>query len=296
MDHSFTGRLKHAWRKETLWEGAGHVLTGLGTGWLFIEFTAWVLPSLEIDRAATFLLVLTASALWATHQLLPPVSFRRVFKGKNLSINVEVGDLLDPSRNQHIAILSSEYFDSCTETAIAAQSVKGQLISRYFQHKSEFDERVDSSLRTTASVGTHNPDKTKVGPNRTVRYPIGTTAAVSIGQRLALLVVAATMDIADRGRTRTSANDLWVSLNALWRAAHRDGHRGRLSMPLWGANLGGAPGNRAVLFETILCSFAAATGHFGHTPTNDLTIVIWKGDYSPAEFRHFEKILLNFEP
>ena len=82
---------------------------------------------------------------------------------------------------------------------------------------------------------------------------------------------------------------------AVWHAASIQGHRDAIAIPIWGSNLGNAPGNRLVLFQTLLCSFAASAASQNQPPTRYLKIVVWEGDYHPEEFREMVQVLKQFE-
>jgi hypothetical protein len=243
------------------------------------------------------LMLLIAAAfavILGIYRAIPPVKFSKYFPNRGLEIELVVGDILDPKATHHIAVLSSDYFDSCVETAISKRSLKGQLIANYFDDvKSRFDSQIDLSLNSQLVSGVLNTSK-KRGVNRTMQFPIGTTAEVSIGVRKAIVTVGANFDDST-SKTSTSAEALWRSLLGVWSAALTFGHRNPLAIPIWGANLGNAPGNRLVLFQTLLCSFAACTASQHQPPTKHLVIVIWPGDYHPQEFKSMTEVLRKFE-
>lgn len=271
-------------------------LAALGVAWLLLEIISWAFPQL-IDENIRPEAIGVASMLgfcFALIKAIPPTQFSKAFVGKSTKIELLVGDILNPTNNFNLGVLSSNYFDSCISTAISAKSLKGQLIKRFFQgNVGPFDAAVDASLIVQELTGTYNPNK-KRGSNRTHYYPIGSVATVSLSQRTAFLVVASTIDI-NTTKTETDAQALWTSLLALWKAASTQGSREPVAIPIWGANLGNAPGNRLVLFQTILCSYAAACASENLSPTKHLKIIVWKGDYDPIEFRQMADWLNSFE-
>jgi len=287
-------RLRHLVRSDFV-KKLGPIFLGvLGAIWLLIEFTTWAFPEAAVHNRVLFLLACGLSLVAAMLFSFPRLTYAKYFPSKSVTIELVVGDILDPASPSNIAVLSSDYFDSCAKTAISPHSVVAKLIASYFSGKNEeFDSRVDESLLAQGITGQENPEKVN-GRNRTKQYPIGTTAAVSTGIKKAFIVVGTHFD--DRS-TKTTATPLttWVSLHSLWSAAAVHGHRQSLSVPLWGAHLGNAPGNRLVLFQTLLCSFASASATMNQPPTSHLQIFVWKGDYRPAEFDAMRDILENFE-
>lgn len=268
----------------------------LGVAWLGLELVTWGFPR-AVPESSRPLILVSASVValvWGAICSIPPIRFVKRFPARSLEIELTVGNILDSTATHHVAVLSSDYFDSCVETAISLRSLMGQLIATFFSGvKAKFDAEVDSSLRSQGIAGTHNPSK-KRGTNRLYQYPAGTVAAVSLGARKAIVVVGATFDDVS-SKTTTSASTLWTSLLAVWNAAAIEGHRGTIAIPIWGANLGNAPGNRLVLFQTLLCSFAASVGSQNQPPTKHLKIVVWEGDYHPQEFREMVQVLKQFE-
>ncbi|WP_339732384.1 macro domain-containing protein [uncultured Pseudomonas sp.] len=264
--------------------------------WLLLELTSWAYPDLisESKRPLILAFAILAGIISSITKSIPPTHFKKTYTSKNTTIELLVGDILAPQETFNIGVLSSNYFDSCISTAISARSLKGQLIQNFF-HGSfiQFDAAVDSSLRQQGVSGNVDNQKTR-GANRTIYYPIGTVASIPISQRTALLVVASTFDI-NTTKTTTNAHALWESLLSLWSAASTLGVRQPIAIPIWGSNLGNAPGNKLVLFQTLLCSFAAACASSNQPPTTHLKIVIWRGDYNPDDFRQMADWLSNFE-
>lgn len=272
-------------------------LAALGGAWLILETLSWAYPSLfsASDRPIILGCAALVGVSIALAKALPPVKCMKAFPGKGAKIELVVGDILCPNETCNIGILSSDYFDSCVSTAISIRSVKGQFVQRFFQgNVGPFDAAVDASLDAQGIVGAHNPEK-KRGANRTQRYPIGTAATVPLSGRNAFLIVGPTIDV-ETTKTTTDAHGLWTSLLALWNAAATHGARDAIAIPIWGANLGNAPGNRLVLFQTILCSFAAAWASGHQPPTRHLKVVIWHGDYDPREFNEMASWLKSFGP
>jgi Domain of unknown function (DUF6430) len=271
-------------------------LAVLGVAWLALESVSWAFPVWisESSRPMFLLGALVFAVFWGVCSSLPVVRFTRTIPGRSLALELTVGDILDPKATDNIAILSSDYFDSCCDTAISTKSLKGQLIRIFFDgSKATFDAAIDASLRKQNILGIHNSMK-QLGKNRTMKYPVGTAASVSIGTRKAILTVGANFNDSN-SKTTTTAQALWCSLLGVWDASATLGHREPIAVPIWGANLGNAPGNRLVLFQTLLCSLAAATASSHSPPTKHLKIFVREGDYNPAEFRAMVEILKNFE-
>ncbi len=279
------------------WKAWGReALVSLGTLWLVLELSSWALPNIYDDILKIYALTGASiiSFIWATYRSIPPVQYKKRFKSRSTTIELRVDDLIENAKSRHIGILSSNYFDSCTNTAISAHSLKGKLITSYYSGlMASFDSAVDQSLNKNGIVGVENPGKQR-GVNRLRRYEIGTVAAVPVGSFKAILVVGAEFEDSS-SFTSTNAMGFWASLLALWRGAQLEGHRQPIAVPIWGANLGNAPGSRLVKFQTLLCSFAVASAAANQPPTTDLHIVVWKGDYDPEEFRTMAEVLSEFE-
>jgi hypothetical protein len=285
------------WFRHPPWtEMIREILAFFGFVWLVLELATWVAPSVvkESNRPIILVIAFVIAFILGVLRTLPPTQSVKRFPSKSVEVELVVGNILEPSSDHNIAVLSSDYFDSCVNTAISVSSLKGKLIATFFAGvNSVFDTAVDNSLRSQGIAGLHNATKNR-GKNRLQQYPIGTVAVVPVGIRRVLVVVASTFDDIS-SKTTTTASALWLSLLALWSTALTQGHREPIATPIWGANLGCAPGNRLVLFQTILCSFAATCASQNQPPTKHLKIVVWEGDYEPNEFREMVNVLQHFE-
>lgn len=186
---------------------AKEALAFLGAAWLLLVFGTWAFPKAfeESSRPLIFTVAVVTALIWGVLRSLPPVRFVKRFPSKSVEVELTVGNILDPVASHHIAVLSSDYFDSCVDTAISARSLTGQLIATFFAGvKSRFDAEIDYSLKAQSIAGNHNPTKRR-GTNRLYQYAIGTTAAVPLGTRRALVVVGATLDdVSSRTTTSTT--------------------------------------------------------------------------------------------
>lgn len=295
-----TSKLRRFWyviSNET-WSLAVSAFTLAGFVWGASELLAWVLHSFEVTqtnlmvestRVGSFAVALLLGFFTSTWRKFPRLEYQKKFGESGFTIRLEVGNILECSPGNDIAILSSDFFDTCVDTAIAKHSIKGQLIQTYFDgSSSKLDAALDHALSSSGATGELVEDK-GFGSNRPYRYPIGTVARVSIGDRFVYLVVGAT--IQDTATTSATVSDCWRGLLSLWHSVATAGDKRGLSVPVWASGLGRAPGSRLALLLTVFGTFILAQGEEEGGVTTLLNIVIYDGDYSPGEFRDLQRMV-----
>ncbi|MBD3339649.1 MAG: hypothetical protein GF353_11110 [Candidatus Lokiarchaeota archaeon] len=247
----------------------------LGACWLVLEFSSFFFPYIIKRDSSLFFLAILISAFWAIFKSFPPTKFSKESDTSNLIIEVKVGNLINEKSD--IAIGSSNYFDTEYPNIISENSLKAQLIKRYFDgNRNELDSKIQESLdeqKIKASI-----DKQKAfGKNK--KYPIGAVAMVPIQDRKIFLSVFSTMNC-DKV-TNVTRDSIWKSLCKLWDVLRQYKSLASISIPVWGAGFGLAAASRISLVQLILTSFIISNREC--PVSRKLSIVICEADYNPKE-------------
>lgn len=171
-----------------------------------------------------------------------------------MRISVRRGDLFQ--QDGQLVVGFTDTFDTNTENdlIINSGSVQGQLLQRVFNGDIEvLDQALDSTLQPLRSEEIARSAKAH---GKLRRYPIGTTGVISAGSRRVYCVAYSRMgnDLV----AKSSMDDLWHSLGALWDEVYRRGQHERVVLPIIGSELARIQCvDRESLIRTILLSFVA---------------------------------------
>ncbi|MAX37951.1 MAG: hypothetical protein CME33_15455 [Gimesia sp.] len=188
--------------------------------------------------------------------------------GFDTKIHILFGDLFKQDGWSMIAV--NEYFDSkVDEKHVASNSLHGVMLSRYWAGNTEdFDKQVQTELRAVKPLKS-NSKSTKSG--NTVKYPVGTTAAVNQGEQKFLCVVL----------TKTDPTTLKVSADSL--ALHKSLRGGLckarticagkpLNIPLIGSGIAGTGIKTNIIVDLILLAIFEETK--SQKITNEIRIIL----------------------
>lgn len=211
-------------------KGLTSVMGILGSLWLLTEITTALSPSFkdtfETQSTAYAIILAAVSAgvfIWSIYE-------RRHLTFKipttDTHITLTFGDLF--SYDENILIAVNEYFDGKLGHVVARHSVHGQFIERLFNSdEARFREEVDRALAG------YEGQETARQLSPTIKYPIGTTAVLSIGSRKAFLFALSHTDLKTSKASATVSN-LWIATAQAYRAVHEFGNGQPLVMPLIG--------------------------------------------------------------
>ena len=283
-------RIKFLFSREALKELLSNSLMMLGVLWLILEIISFFFP-VEVNKLKEsywiFFSFVGATFVGALVFSFPPLRYTRKSSASNVEVELKVGNLLNQTGN--IAIGSSDCFDTEFPQVIPVESLKAQLIQKYFQaNHTLLDQAIDASLRAQGIVGP--VDSSKIFGKKH-RYPVGTVATVPAGNKQAFITVYSKMN-ADK-LTLTSIEDIWLSLCGLWSAVRLHGNLHSISIPIWGAGLARAKASRLSLIQLVLISFAIATREI--RVSRKLSIIIYEPDYEPDEMRKAIRVLNSID-
>jgi len=160
---------------------------------------------------------------------------RRDFPRLHVTVVVRLGDLFEQD-DANLAIGFGDTFDTSVEddAIISRESVQGQLLDCvYGNDRARLDADLRKGLRGVMPVARETVQDKPRG--KRTRYPVGTVVPVPAGRRRIFAFVHCR-----QGRdlvTRSSAEELRVSLDQLWRSVRVHGLLKPLALPLVGSGL-----------------------------------------------------------
>jgi hypothetical protein len=213
-------------------------------------------------------IALFVALIWA----FPKGSFSiQLFSTNNSAVTIKVGDLFDGKG--HLVIGINDVFDTEIGEIIKQNSVQGQFLTNIYQGNNErLDKDIDDKI-TEKNILPISADLSKYkGKNK--RYPIGTTIALGNGTQRYFLCAYSTMgsDL----KAKSSINELWLSLNNIWKEVRLKGQGTKVSMPIVGSELARISADRNILIKLIIMSFVLHSKE--EFICNELDIVIHKND------------------
>jgi hypothetical protein len=161
---------------------------------------------------------------------------RREFPGLRAELVVRRGDLFDQD-DANLVIGFGDTFDTATDgyaAAISKESVQGQLIDRvYGGDRTQLDADLVRGLQGIKPIAVESTQAKPRGKRR--RYPVGTVTPLPLDGRRVFAVVHCRQDL--DLVTHSSAGELRLALEQLWRAVRQQGLLKPVAIPLVGAGL-----------------------------------------------------------
>jgi O-acetyl-ADP-ribose deacetylase (regulator of RNase III) len=160
---------------------------------------------------------------------------RREFSGLRAELVVRRGDLFDQG-DANLVIGFGDTFDTATDgyAAISRESVQGQLIDRvYGGNRALLDADLARALHGIQPAAVESAQAKPRGKRR--RYPVGTVVPLPLDGRRVFAVVHCRQDL--DLVTHSSAAELRLALEQVWRAVRQHGLLKPVAIPLAGAGL-----------------------------------------------------------
>ena len=281
--------LKHYW--DSVWtisywryalfsaEAAAKILACMGGLYLLVE----LLDTFQIyskDKYSEYglIVMLALSILYVLTTRRPVSRIRYKPPGKDLTFAVEIGDLL--SQPGEIIISTNTTFDTDMASGlIAAESLQGQLATRFFIGKTdEIDRQIAVSLEGVPF--TENDAR----PGKKKEYPLGTVAKINAHGKNFYLVAMAHLNA--QGTAHTDVKMLDEALENMWKNMAERAELGDIYISIMGTGRGRVKLPRKKVIEKIAQSFADASQKTVFS--NKLTIVIRPDDASNFSINLFQ--------
>ena len=191
-----------------------------------------------------------------------------------LEIVVSVDDLMSVPEDIVVGFADTFDTDTSSDRVISGRSLQGQLLARkYGGSIATLDRELTESLVGCSPLA--DTDSTAKSSGKTVRYPLGTVARLTVAQQRVYCVAYSSMrnDL----RAESSTGTLWSALMDLWAVVATSGDRRPLAVPLMGGGHSRIRSiDREMLLKVILLSFICA--HREHYVTDHLRVVLQADD------------------
>ncbi|MFI6815680.1 macro domain-containing protein [Nonomuraea sp. NPDC050328] len=193
--------------------------------------------------------------VWGFVRSYPRERIERQFVHPDLTVVIKVGDLLE--EQAHLVVGFSDTFDtdSDADEVINRASLQGQLLARvYGGDRARLDGELSKALASVTPACVEA--RTAKQRGKLKRYPIGTVALIGPPDRRVYAVAYSRMG--NDLTAHSSLNDLWTSLDRLWKSIAASGQLGRVAIPVMGAELARIYAlDRENLLKVIILSFMA---------------------------------------
>lgn len=218
-----------------------------------IQFVGQLFPETLPGPGVVTLLAVGLCVVWGQARAWPPGLVWQEFHHPDMVVTIEAGDVFD--RPGQLVVGFCDTFDTAVEGdgVVNGSSVQGQLLSRrYDGDPRRLDRELSSALRTTNPISRERRNEKRRG--KLERYPVGTVAV--LGKPPHIVFAVAYSRLGNDFVARSSAEELWFSLNRLWDAVYERGEQGRVVMPLIGTGLSRITSlSREDILRLILLSF-----------------------------------------
>lgn len=259
--------------------GASRVFAAVGVIWTFIELLDFfgIYQQAQYSKFA-IVPVLGAGILFAVARVRPV--YRIVYKihGRDLAIEVKIGDLLDATGG--VVISSNTTFDTDMASGlISMNSLQGQFATKFFEgNTQEIDNQITRSLAQHPSTQINRPF------GKQLEYEIGTVAQVNSHGNAYYFIAMSKLN--EQRNAFSSIEMIDSTLKHLWPYVRNQGEMQDLSIPLIGTGRGRVGLLRKKMIEKIAQSFVDASRD---APlAKRLVIYVHPGDADNFEINLFE--------
>jgi hypothetical protein len=263
------------WSKDYLY----HTLLGVETGktllavigalWLFVEVIDFFFPSAGVWCKSNWPYLAAVVPVVTLVLQKPLISIAHQISGRDVQIEVRIGDLLSMSGD--LIITTNTTFDT-DPSIIAPTSIQGQFTKKFYSgNYQHLDTDIGNALTGVTYETLYEQRKGKSN-----QYPIGTVAKISQNQRTFYLLASVHMN--EHGNCNPATfEQIKVSLANLWAEIGCRGERGHLVMGIIGTGRGRLNVCRMDVARELVKSYIAACSEC--TFSDGLILMIHPSDY-----------------
>lgn len=250
------------------------MLGTLGIIWLLVEPTSYFSQPLSDFFKLHWLWLLIIGIIWIIYENWPQTDFCYKLNGRDIRIQLSIGDLFD--YKGHLVIpINTSYDTSFEGDLIAQKSTQGQFTIKYFKEPRYLEQDILAVLAGDMPI-TQLPQKTK---GNQYRYEIGRVLKLKLeNDKFAYLT--AISDMNNNGVASTNFDNLLTSLGSLWNYVSNNGESGEMNIPLLGTGRGRLLESREKVIKAIVNSFISATSETEKRFCDKLNIIIHPKDFS----------------
>jgi hypothetical protein len=239
------GSERHPWRL------VGYIFASLGAIFMTIRLITHFFPTTKIEGAGPLMAIVLISVCYGLYKIWEPSKIEIPIATCNTFIEVLFGDLFQQDGIRAITV--SEYFESKLGKPVSETSVHGAFLKNCFGgHPETFDAQVDDELK---NVQYQQVNKVE---GKTKRYPIGTTAVITVNKDIYIAFAVTTTDPITC-KVSSDVHLLWEALGCLWQRARIEAGGRAVNLPLVGSGASGTGLPTRNLLDLMILSIITET-------------------------------------
>jgi len=235
----------------------------------------YFIPTIKLEGRVPLAIAICASIVYSLKKVWKPSRIEICVSHCNTVIEVLFGDLFAQDGIRTIAV--NDFFDSKLGKPVSDKSIHGIFIQKCFGgHQESFDKQVDEQLKST------NADEVEKVEGKTRRYPIGSTALVTVNSDRYLAFAFANTDPATC-KASSNVTTMWIALHQLWQRVRIEAGGYPVNVPLVGSGLSGIGLPTRDLLDLIILS--AITETKTREITQKIRIVLHRARFDDLDLR-----------
>ena len=266
-----------------LWNGiarhpfklGGYVFTAFSVLFTIIKGLTHFIEGVKIEGKFAFSAVILFSLGYGLKKVWKPSKIEIKIANTNTTLEIVFGDLFKQDGMRAIAV--TEFFDSKLGKPVSDKSLHGIFLKKCFGgHPESFDSQVNEQLQNL------NFEEVAKADGKTKRYPIGTSALITVDQDRYLAFAFAKAD-PQTCKAYSDVTVMWIALHQLWQRARIEAGGNPLNLPLVGSGLSGLGLPTRDLLNLIILS--AITETKAKQITRRIRIIIHRDRFEELDLR-----------
>jgi hypothetical protein len=237
------------------------------------------ITSLKIEGPLALGVMVLVSLAFGMKKVWKPSRIEIPIANCNTIIEIAFGDIFEQDGIRAISV--NEYFDSKLGKPVSDKSLHGIFLQKCFGGYPEpFDIQLSEQLKNVDSEDVNKVD------GKTKRFPVGTTAIISVNQDKYLVFALSNTD-PQTCKASADVTMMWTALHELWQRARIESGGHAVNLPLIGSGLSGIGLPTRDLLNLIVLS--AITETKSREITQRIRIVLHRDRFDDLDLRDVKK-------
>lgn len=273
MKSSLADLWRGIWRRPV--KTVQYIFTSFSVIFTLAKATTYFLPQIKFEGFFPLTVAVGVSIAFGIKKVWKPSRIEICVAHCNTFIEVVFGDLFRQDGIRLIAV--NEFFDSKLGKPVSDKSVHGIFIQKCFGgHQESFDRQIEEQLKDIESCEIPKIE------GKTRRYPIGSTALITVNQDRYIAFAFAKTD-PNTCKASTDVTTMWIALHHLWQRARIESGGHAVNLPLVGSGLSGLGLPARDLLDLIILS--AITETKSKEITQRIRIVLSRDRFDQLDLR-----------
>jgi Thoeris protein ThsA, Macro domain len=258
------------WERLSLKRFGKSILSIFGAIWLIIEILAFFGQQTWSDNIRSIWWIITIAGLaLIIYKNWPRTLYSYKVQNRDVSISIKIGDIFRVKGALIVPINNRLDCDNNGIVRISNSILKCFIQNIYNKTAAHLDTDITQQIEDNSDWY----DKFLIDKESN-EYKIGTVVPIFRDEKQYYLLCSSTLN--ERGRSRTTVDDLRTSLNELWAYLTHSGSKDNLAIPIVGTGRGRIPLKRDEVIKEIVLSFLVSLSQESYC--DQLTIVIHPND------------------